>query len=98
MGFSARTRTGWGSFWTGTAINFLVIIIAWIIQTAFHVSLVWIGLPLMILIGLLIFLSGTRVFHPIYFTIGLLFGASILFSILILLIALGLITWVVVFG
>jgi len=98
MGFGTRTRTSAGSFWLGTGINLFIVIVAWILGTIFHIAFGWLVLPVLILIGLAIYLSGARIIHPIWFTLGLLFGVSLILVALILLVALGLIAWLVVFG
>ena len=97
MSFSARTRTASASFWMGVAINLVVIVIAYIIGMLVHVSFGWIEFPALILIALVIYLTGQKLWHPWYFIFGLLFGLLLIAFIIGILIGLGVIAYVLVF-
>ena len=82
----------------GVAINLVVIIVAYIIGALVHVSIAWIEFPVLILIALAIYLTGTKLWHPWYFIFGLLFGLLLIALIVGVLVGLGIIAWVLVFS
>ena len=82
----------------GLAINAVVLFLAYTISILTHVALGWIEFPVLVLIGLTIYLTGTKVWHPWYFAFGLLFGLLVIAFFIGILIGLGIIAYVLVFG
>jgi len=98
MSFSARTKTTWGSFWLGTALNVFTIILANIINSIASTPIFALNLSLIIIIGLVIYLLNIKIFHPIYFWVGVFFGFVLVTIVAVVLLILGLTTIFLLFG
>lgn len=87
MSFSARSRTSFGSFILGTGIDFFAVLVTAILSVLFNVQFPGLALLLAVAVGVLIWLLGIRIFHWVWFWVGILFGLFIILIIAVIIIA-----------